>query len=73
MGRTFLSVRQGINILAGRWTRTSRTLKREEKESGQQIANLAKTHASEAFVGCDDPLEGAVFFVGVEMGKKLDE
>jgi hypothetical protein len=30
-------------------------------------------HSSEAFVGCDDPLEAAVFSVLVEMIKRQDE
>jgi hypothetical protein len=29
-------------------------------------------HSSEAFVGCDDPLEAAVFSVLVEMMKRQD-
>jgi hypothetical protein len=70
MGRSFLSVRQGINILAERWARVSRTLPRDDKAYGREIANLAKTHASEAFMGCDFPLEGAVFSAMVEMGKR---
>jgi hypothetical protein len=70
MGRSFLSVRQGINLIAERWARASRTLVREDKAYGRKTADLAKKYASEAFVGCDDPLEGAVFSAMVELGKR---
>jgi hypothetical protein len=72
MGRSFLSVRQGINIIALRWARVSRTLKRGDKEYGRETADLAKTHASEAFVGCNFPLEGAVFSSMVEIQKRSE-
>ena len=70
MGRSFLSIRQAINIIAERWARSSRTLGRDDKAYGRDTADLAKTHASEAFVGCDIPLEGAVFSAMVELGKR---
>jgi hypothetical protein len=73
MGRSFLSVRQGINIIAERWARASRTLKREDIPLGRETADLAKTHASEAFVGCDIPLEGIIFSAMVEMGKRREK
>jgi hypothetical protein len=34
---------------------------------------LAKKHSSEAFYGCDDPLEAVVFPVLVEILKQQDE
>ena len=34
---------------------------------------LAKKHSSEAFYGCDDPLEAVVFSVLVEMLKQQEE
>jgi hypothetical protein len=70
MGRSFLSIRQAINIISERWARTSRTLKREDKAYGRETADLAKKYASEAFMGCNIPLEGAVFSAMVELGKR---
>lgn len=70
MGRSFLSIRQAVNIMAERWARTSRLLGREEKAYGKKTADLAKAHTSEAFFGCSYPLEGAVFSVMVELGKR---
>ena len=70
MGRSFISIRQSINIIAERWARTSRTLKREDREYGREVADLAKTHASEAFVGCNIPLEGAVFSACIEIERR---
>jgi len=65
MGRSFLSVRQGVNLIAGRWERSARKWKR-----GKEMAGLAKTYSSESFMGCNDPLEGALFSAMVEMQKR---
>jgi hypothetical protein len=72
MGRSFISIRLAINSMAERWTRAARTLGGPDREYGRRIARLAKTHGSEAFFGCDYPLEGAVFSVMVELGKQLE-
>lgn len=72
MGRTFVSTRQGVNNIAERWARSSRALKREDQRYGEQLANLAKEHSSEAFIACDDPLEAAMFSVLVELLKRQD-
>lgn len=72
MGRSFESVRQGVNSIADRWARSGRALKREDQEYAKIIAELAKKHSSEAFVGCNDPLEAAVFSVLVELLKRQD-
>jgi hypothetical protein len=69
MGRTFESVRQGVNHIADRWARSSRYLRPEDRKYGEKLAKLAKMHSSEAFVGCDDPLEAVVFSVFIEMIK----
>jgi len=73
MGRSFESVRQGVKNITDRWARSSRALKKEDQQYGNQLAELAKMHSSEAFVGCDDPLEAAVFSVLVEVIKRQDE
>jgi hypothetical protein len=73
MGRSFESVRQGVNRIADRWARSARALKKEDRRYGERLAELAKMHASEAFVACDDPLEAAVFSVLVEMLRRQDQ
>jgi hypothetical protein len=70
MGRSFESIRQGVKSTADHWARSSRALKKEDQPYGERLVELAKRHASEAFYGCDDPLEAAVFSVLVEMIKK---
>jgi hypothetical protein len=71
MGRTFPSVRQGVNSTADLWApRSARWLKREDKQYGEQLAKLAKMHSSEAFDACNDPLEAIVFSVVVEIIKR---
>jgi hypothetical protein len=65
MGRSFLSVRQGVNHIADRWERSAKKWKR-----GKEMAGLAKKYASESFMGCNDPLEGALFSAMVECRKK---
>ncbi len=72
MGRTFPSVRQGVNSTADRWARSARALKKEDRQYGERLVELAKTHSSEAFVACDDPLEAVVFSALVEILRRQD-
>ncbi|PKL70021.1 MAG: hypothetical protein CVV30_01215 [Methanomicrobiales archaeon HGW-Methanomicrobiales-1] len=44
-----------------RWARAARALRKEDLPYGKRLVALAKLHSSEAFYGCDDPLEAAVF------------
>jgi hypothetical protein len=73
MGRSFESVRQGVKSIAERWARSSRALKKEDKQYGEKLVELAKKHSSEAFMACDDPLEAAVFSALVETIKRQDQ
>jgi hypothetical protein len=73
MGRSFESIRQGANSIADRWARSSRALRKEDQKYGELIVALAKRHSSEAFVGCNDPLEAVVFSVLVELLKREDQ
>jgi hypothetical protein len=67
MGRSFLSVRQGVNHIAARWERASK------KYRCKSVARIAKTCSSEGFVGCNDPLESVLFSIGVEMQKEREK
>ena len=58
---------------ADRWARSSRALKKEDRLYGEKLVELAKRHSSEAFYGCDDPLEAAVFSVLVELIKEQEQ
>ena len=72
MGRSFLSVRMGVNVLADRWKRVARALPGEDRVRAERIVAMAKRHSSELFYGLDDPLEAAVFSVLVEVLKELE-
>ena len=72
-GRSFASVRQGVKSTADRWARSSRALKKDDQPYGERLVELAKRHASEAFYGCDDPLEAAVFSVLVELIREQEQ
>ena len=72
MGRTFVSTRQGVNMIADRWARSVPALKREDQKYGRELVKYAKEHSSEAFVACNDPLEAAVFSVLIEILKRQD-
>jgi hypothetical protein len=65
MGRSFLSVRQGVNEIAGRWERAAKKYR-----GGKRVARVAKMYSSEGFMGCNDPLESVLFSIGVEMQKE---
>jgi len=73
MGRSFASIRQGVKNTADHWSRSSRALKKDDQPYGERLVELATMHSSEAFYGCDDPLEAAVFSVLVEMLKKQEQ
>jgi hypothetical protein len=72
-GRSFESVRQGVKSTADRWARSSRALKEKDRPYGEKLVRLAQRHSSEAFYGCDDPLEAAVFSVLVELIREQDQ
>ena len=72
MGRSFESVRQGVNQIADRWARSSRYMRKEDQKYGEKLAKLAKMHSSEAFIACDDALEAVVFSVLIEIIKRQE-
>jgi hypothetical protein len=61
MGRSFQSVRQGVNSIADRWERASKGYK-----CGKRVVQIAKSYSSEGFVGCNDPLESVLFSIAVQ-------
>jgi hypothetical protein len=73
MGRTFLSIRQGINEIANRWAQSSRWLKKPDQKYGELLVQYTKTYSSEAFDACQDPLEGAVFSALVGIIKRQEQ
>jgi hypothetical protein len=72
MGRSFVSTRQGVNGIADRWVRLAKKLRNRESNSGMKLAELARQHSSEGFVGCDDPLEAVIFSAVVEVLRNQD-
>jgi hypothetical protein len=72
MGRSFTSVRLGVMSIADRWKRVYRARGDRDRKYCGRLADLAKQHSSEAFVGCDDPLEAAIFSVLVELHRERD-
>jgi hypothetical protein len=42
------------------------------RQSGIQLADMGKNHSSEAFFGCDDPLESVIFSALLEIRKLQD-
>ncbi|PKL64111.1 MAG: hypothetical protein CVV32_10680 [Methanomicrobiales archaeon HGW-Methanomicrobiales-3] len=73
MGRSFLSVRLGVRSLAERWERVSGKLDRDSREHAVRLTGLAKNHSSEAFFGCDNPLEAMVFSALLEIRRNQGE
>lgn len=67
MGRSFLSTRQGVNIIADRWVRIARRLGGGCRDDAGWLVVVAKQHSSEGFVGCNDPLEAVIFSALVEL------
>ncbi len=69
MGRSFESVRMGVNEITGRWERVARALPGAEGEAAIKVVLMARQHASESFYAFDDPLEAALFSVFIEILK----
>jgi hypothetical protein len=65
MGRSFISVRQGVNEIAGRWERAAKKYR-----YGKRVVRIAKMYSSEGFMGCNDPLESVLFSSMVELRKE---
>lgn len=72
MGRTFVSVRQGMKGTMDRWERAGRALQ-DDGIHVQTLVGMAKKHSSESFYGFSDPDEAAVFSVFVDMIRALGE
>ncbi len=70
MGRSFVSVRMGVNEIAGRWARVARAMRCGDAVYAEQVVAMTKTYASEAFYAFDDPLEAAIFSVLICMCKE---
>ena len=73
MGRSFSSIRQGVNGTTERWARSLRALRPEDRPYAERLVASAKKHSSEAFYGCDDPLEAAVFSALGEIARRQAE
>ena len=67
MGRSFLSVRMGVNEVAARWKRASRTLREDDAGLAEGLVRYAKQFSSEAFYAFDDPLEAALFSAAISL------
>ncbi|MDH7592770.1 MAG: hypothetical protein QHG99_00230 [Methanomicrobiales archaeon] len=72
MGRSFESVRMGVNALAERWRVEGGRLDPEDRGYALIAAEMAKRHASACFCAFDDPLEAALFSALVELLKAMD-
>lgn len=72
MGRSFISVRLGVRSLAERWERVTKRLDRDNCTPAKRLTGLAKNHSSEAFFGCDNPLEAMVFSALLEIRRNPD-
>jgi len=72
MGRSFESIRLGVNRIADRWARSSGALKKEDQKYGEKLAKLAKMYSRGSFFGCEDPLEAVLFSVLIEIIKRQE-
>jgi hypothetical protein len=72
-GTKLRKYKNGVTDVSARWMKASKALKKDDQIFGQMVAEMAKTHSSEAFYALDDPLEAAVFSVLVELMKELEK
>jgi hypothetical protein len=72
MGRSFASVRMGVNATADRWRRAGYALREEDQPYAERLAAMAKKHGSECFFNFDHPLEAAIFSALIEIAKEVE-
>ncbi len=72
MGRSIESVRRQAKVIAERWLRAKKALKKEDQIYAEKLAYLAKKHSNEAFYAFDDPLEAVVFSILIEIMKEME-
>ncbi len=72
MGRSYESVRMGVNATAERWLRARTALREGDRACAERLATMAKKHASACFYNFDDPVEAAIFSALIEIAKELD-
>ena len=72
MGRSYESVRMGVNATAERWLRARRDLREGDRIYAERLAAMAKKHASACFYNFDDPVEAALFSVLIEIAKEMN-
>jgi len=53
--------------------RTTGKLGRDDRRPGEILTGLAKNHSSEAFFGCDSPLEAMLFSAFLEIRRNQTE
>ena len=62
-----------MKSIADRWARSARTPRERDRQYGERLVEFVKEHSSEGFVGCDEPLEAAIFSVLVELLRDQDQ
>jgi hypothetical protein len=72
MGRSFESVRMGVNATAERWMRARKYLREGDRNYAERLAAMAKKHASACFYNFDDPVEAAIFSALIEIAKEVE-
>jgi hypothetical protein len=72
MGRSFTSVRMGVNAIADRWMMEAVYAGGDDAFRLRTLATMAKRHSSEAFYAFDDPLEAAFYSVLIELLKEQE-
>ncbi len=68
-----MSIRQAVNGIAERWSRVPAGCGAGARARSAQLAACAKRHSSEAFFGCDHPLEAAVFSALVGIRREITQ
>jgi hypothetical protein len=71
MGRSFESVRMGVNATAERWMRARKYLREGDQDYAARLAAMAKKHGSACFYNFDDPVEAAIFSALIEIVKEV--
>jgi hypothetical protein len=71
MGRSFQSVRMGVQRVTDRWERAACAMRDDDAACAGQLVTMAKMYSSEAFYAFDDPLEAAIFSIFIRMCREL--
>lgn len=72
MGRTIPTVRQNMEVIAEKYGKMRRAMRREDVETLNELLLMGRKHSPEISYGVIDPDFGFILSILIEMKKQMD-